>query len=161
MGGQSECVCVEGGREGGREGGFASSFIIRASIVSSSHSSGQVIGMRSRWREGQRVGGKEGGREGWVGRSGKKVFGEVGRYGCQNDGLDEADAKVREEGREEGKEGGRDGWHCLLVHPMLAGACSGRGRREGRRGGGGRADERGLEMCCDTQESRGQQLRRE
>jgi len=37
---------------------------------------------------------------------------EVGRYGCQNDGLDEADTMGREGGRKGGREegmGGREG----------------------------------------------------
>jgi len=45
---------------------------------------------------------REGGREGWV----EAFLGgclEVGRYGCQNDGLDEADTMVRE-GRREGED---------------------------------------------------------
>jgi len=37
---------------------------------------------------------------------------EVGAYGCQNDGLDEADTMVRERGREGGGEGGREGIPC-------------------------------------------------
>jgi hypothetical protein len=41
-----------------------------------------------------------------VGESEKILFLEVGRYGCQNDGLDEADMMVREGGREGGT-GGR------------------------------------------------------
>jgi len=51
-----------------------------------------------------REGGREGGREGLV----KKVIWNVGRYGCQNDGLGERDTMVREGGRE-GGEGGREG----------------------------------------------------
>ena len=38
--------------------------------------------------------------------------GEVGRYVCQNDGLDEDDTIVKEgerEGRREGRRGGREG----------------------------------------------------
>jgi len=36
-------------------------------------------------------------------------FWEVGRYGCQNDGLDELDTMVWEGGREEGREGKEGG----------------------------------------------------
>jgi len=44
--------------------------------------------------------------------SGRILFGgEVGRYGCQNDGLDEAD-RMGEEKR--GGEGGREGKAYLL-----------------------------------------------
>jgi len=53
----------------------------------------------------------------------KYCFWEVGRCGCQNDGLDEADVIVREGGRanarlslcvvvEGGREGGREGGEC-------------------------------------------------
>jgi len=40
---------------------------------------------------------------------GKIVLGELGRYGCQNDGIDEADTMVREGGREGGVEGRVEG----------------------------------------------------
>jgi len=36
------------------------------------------------------------------------VGGNVGRYGCQNDGLDEPDTIVWRRGREGGREGGRE-----------------------------------------------------
>jgi len=45
---------------------------------------------------------REGGREGGMGV-------EVGRYGCQDEGLDEADTVVRRRGREGGRGGGREG----------------------------------------------------
>jgi hypothetical protein len=53
--------------------------------------------------------GGEGGREGGVGGRGR-IFPclEVGRYGCQSDGLREADTVVRKVGRE-GREGRREG----------------------------------------------------
>jgi hypothetical protein len=61
-------------------------------------------------------GGREGGREGGRGRVRGGVLGKVwegGRYGCQNDGLDEAHTMVekrrREEGLGGGSEGGREG----------------------------------------------------
>jgi len=45
----------------------------------------------------------------FLGRVGRRV----GRYGCQNDELDELDTMARtrrrEGGREEGREGGREG----------------------------------------------------
>jgi hypothetical protein len=52
-------------------------------------------------------------REGW----GQKGWWEGGRYGCQNDGLDEAGTVVetRREGRREGREGGREGGCAYLV----------------------------------------------
>jgi len=66
-------------------------------------------------REGGREGGREEGREGGV-VSGGGCWGKVwegGRYGCQNDGLDEAHTMVekrrREEGLGGGSEGGREG----------------------------------------------------
>ena len=49
------------------------------------------------------------------GRGQKGWWWEVGRYGCQNDGLEkggydgEDDEEGRERGREGGKEGGREG----------------------------------------------------
>ena len=66
----------------------------------------------SSWRT--REGGREGGRKGGVGEKSDYFFGwKVGRYGCQNDGLDEADTmgrvRRREGGRERGREGGRAG----------------------------------------------------
>jgi len=39
----------------------------------------------------------------------KIFFLEVGRYGCQNDGPDEADTMGSEGGRKGGREGGREG----------------------------------------------------
>jgi len=51
-------------------------------------------------REGGREEGREGGRGG--GRGQILFPSEVGRYGCQNDGLEEADTMGREGGREEG-----------------------------------------------------------
>jgi len=57
---------------------------------------------------------------GGVGR--KKRFCAVGRYGCQNDGVDELGMMVREGGREGKREGGR---------PL---SCF-EGGREGRREG--------------------------
>jgi len=58
-------------------------------------------------------------------RDGSDSFGgEVGRFGCQNDGLDEADTVVEEGGRE----GGREGETTNL------GVCAGRRRRPQRQG---------------------------
>jgi len=46
-----------------------------------------------------REGGREGGTEGGVRSPNNMYLWEVGRYGCQNDGLDEADTMGRKEGR--------------------------------------------------------------
>jgi len=55
-----------------------------------------------------REGGREGGRDGSV-KGHFSSFSKVGRYGCQNDGLKEADTIVKTRGRERGREGGRKG----------------------------------------------------
>ena len=108
---------------------------------------GEVVDLRG-WKKG----GREGGREGWV-RKGHILFlGEVGRYGCRNDGLDETDTMVREggrEGNEGGMEGGREGGRTyrVFVGHTLAAFGGGEatdveeadlyeGGREGRREGG-------------------------
>ena len=51
---------------------------------------------------------REGGREGGVGGQEQMYFWEVGKNGCQNDGLDEADTMGREGGREGRREEGRE-----------------------------------------------------
>jgi len=82
-------------------------------------------------------GGREGGRgEGEVGKI-QKVL-EVGTYGCQNDGLDELDTMVGEEGREGGREGGMDVpivFKCVFIaRKKAAGARSRRRRVEAEEG---------------------------
>ena len=64
---------------------------------------------------------REGVREGGVSFQ-ITFWGEVGRYGFQNDGLDEADTMARERGREgggreEGREGGREGRYLTALLP--------------------------------------------
>ena len=42
-------------------------------------------------------------------------FGEVGRYGCQNDGLGEADTMVIRKRREGGREGGARTYRSVFL----------------------------------------------
>jgi len=59
---------------------------------------------------------REGGKEGL--RKGRGNFcGEVGRYGCQNDGLGELDTMVREGGRRGEREGGREEGRTSIGEP--------------------------------------------
>jgi len=68
-----------------------------------------------------REGGREGEREGGVGGLVRKIcYLEIETYGCQNDGIDEADTMGRVGGRE-GREGGRGGGREDVPHEQGGG----------------------------------------
>ena len=120
----------EGGRKGGREGGRA--YLSQALKGVVGHGGAALVFLPGQVTEvvdeegdglfldgkGEFLGegreeGKEGGREGGGGWEGHFFLNsQVEKYGCQNDGLDEADTMVsmgrKEGGREEGREEGRE-----------------------------------------------------
>jgi hypothetical protein len=109
-----------GGREGRREGGrgerkmYIFLCVLRMIILPSYYK--QVLETttdKELLRKGGREGGREGGRGQRVGRS-ENIFGEVGGYGCQNNGLGELDTMVREGAREGGREGRREGTYLVV-----------------------------------------------
>ena len=153
---------TQGGREGGREGGHVPMAGMLWGWLSTKKAGlGICLGAQTPLYSGlsimganhlpERGGGREGGREGGTGggEEGKGrilFFLEVGRYGCQNDGLDEG-RKRGMTGEKKGREGGREGTYpCIRgwawwVAPTLRSrgrprtVGEGEGGREGGRKG--------------------------